>query len=285
MKVSIRQALKNVSSEKYDKQNIFLFFGILFIAGVLGLFLPEELANQAVLRTMPPEQVLALYSDPKVIIIFLLSMFLCFISNGIYIVASNNAIHNRNGVFPNPLNEIGKIISASFKFFTGSSIVIFLIFMLSLIISLILLNINPMLWLVIVPLVVILVHAWLCVTFRFYMTLRFKDFFSFKRSWVMIGKNLRRFGSYVWKSILCIFLVVLLNFIIIFILGMIFGAMGVLSGNMQETETAVRAISLIVQVILGGFLSVYFVDLNAQLLGPIVMKKKKKPIVQKESQI
>ena len=79
MKVSIRQALKNVSSEKYDKQNIFLFFGILFIAGVLGLFLPEELANQAVLRTMPPEQVLALYSDPKVIIIFLLSMFLCFI--------------------------------------------------------------------------------------------------------------------------------------------------------------------------------------------------------------
>ena len=280
MIVSIKKALKDVASDKYDKQNIFLYLSTLFIAGILVFFLPEELRNQSMTNTMKPEDILGLYASAQVISIFIISMFIGLISNGIFCVANNNAIHNKHGVFPNPLKEIGKILTTGLKYFLGSFLVILLIYIVAIVISLVLIKINPLLLILIIPLVLVLVHIWLCVNFRFYITLKFKDWFSFKKSWIMIAKNKRRYGSYIGKSTILLIIYFILFGIIISCSGILLQTIGLISGNMKEAQTAIMAITTIVQVLAGGFLAVYFVNFNSQLLGPIVMKKKKKTITQ-----
>ena len=276
MKVSIRQALKNVASDKYDKKNIFLYFIVLLIANIIGFFAPEELSNSELLKTMSIQELLALISSPNVIAIVLASVFFAILCNGCILVATHNAINEKEGIFPNIFNEMGNLILKSILYIIGSTTILIVITQFSISLSQLLLPINIWYIALLIPIVIILVHAWLCLNFRFYMTLKFKDWFSFKKSWMMIAQNIRRFGSFIGKSIVLFVFAIGLIIGATFILGVILGAMSVIQpGNIDIITTAIGIIITACQVAICCCVGVYFIDLTAQLLGPIVKAEAK----------
>ena len=284
MKVSISKALKNVASEKYDKKNIFLFFVIFFISSITILFLPEEFRNQQLLKTMSPEQVLALYTSQRTITVFIFALIIGLITNGTYLVATNNAIHNKEGVFPNPIKEVGNLMLKSLLYTIGSSTVVFLITIIALILTMTLSLINPWCMLITIPFIILMVHAWLCVNFRFYITLKFGDLFSFKKSWIMIAKNIRRFGSYIGKSLALIIVYIFLGMIISMLTAGLSIGILMITKDAKIAEMMLMSIGTIFTALLGCFFCTYLVDLNGQLLGPIVAENKEEFIDDEEEE-
>lgn len=278
MKVSIRQALENVASEKYDKKNIFLYFIVLLLANVISLFLPEELSNSEVLKTMSIPEILAIITEPHVIAIIISSIFLAIVCNGCLIVSTHNAINGKEGVFPNIFKDMLNLILKSILYIIGSTIIMVAITLFSITLSQQLLPIHIGFIALIIPIIILLVHSWLCLNFRFYMTLKFKDWFSFKKSWMMIMQNIRRFGSYIGKSIVLFIFALGLILGITFILGIILGVISyVQAGNIDIISTAIAIIITACQVVISCFTSVYIVDLTAQLLGPIAKAEATQP--------
>ena len=82
----------------------------------------------------------------------------------------------------NPFTNISKIFINGAKFFVGDLIVYILICILAIIPTMLLVKISPYFFIFIFFFVLVMVHAWVCVFLRFCMTLKFKDFFSFKSS-------------------------------------------------------------------------------------------------------
>ena len=274
MRVSIRQALKNVASEKYNKKNIFLFFVLLFISGVISIFLPEELQNQEIMNKMRPEEFWTLVFSAKVVPILIISSLLGLLSAGCVLVATNNAINCKQGVFPHPFKEAGNLFAKGFLYYLGCIIVILSITIIAGLIGFILGSINPWLLLLIIPIVVLMVHAWLCVNMGYYLTLEFKEWFCFRKNWIMIAKMLRRFASYVAKSLI---LVLLLVVIVCSFLPLIVGLeifVGTAAHNQQVGLIFGTVLTSIINATVCGLISVYCVDLNAQLLSPVAMANK-----------
>ena len=274
MKVSLRQAFKNVASEKYDKKNFLLFLAIMFISGVLGVFLPVEFQNQELLNKMAPAEFLALFTNPEVIIVLVISGILGLLTVGFIVVATNNAIIGKQGVFPHPIEEAGKLFTKGILYYLGCFIVLAVIMLISVIISVALVYVNPWLVLLVVPIVILMVHAWLCVNFGFYMTLEFKEWFCFRKNWMMIAKILRRFASYVAKSLVLILLCsVIVCFVIPLILGLQF-FVETAAKDLQAGFVFGTVLTSIFNAVVCGFASAYSVDLTAQLLSPVVIANK-----------
>ena len=284
MRISIQQALKNVASDKYDKQNIFLLFCCIFIFNIIMHLPIQEITSILLSNSMTLEAFLSLCSDSKFTTLMFVGTIIGSFLNGIYIVATNNAINNNKGIFPHPFKEFIKIIISSVKFFFGALITIFLIEFIAYTLSIGLLFLftkgfhlgETTLFFIMIAmsaLVLLMVHAWLCVNFKFYMTLKFKDWFSFKESWIMISKILRRFASYIAKSIILFIIFFTITLIILFFTEMVLGIMGGITGNIQSAKTAIDTIFNIVQSAINCFFIVYLVDFNAQLLRPIAIQK------------
>lgn len=269
MKVSINQALKNVTSEKYNKQNIFLLFIIILTTGILSLFIPAEIQNPELARKLIPGEYVALLTEPKTMTILFLSFFLSLFLCGYNITATNNAIHEREEICPNPFTNIGNIFINGLSSFVGCLLVYCLIVILTLIPTILLTIISPTFIILIFFLVLVMVHAWLCVFFKFCMTLEFKEWFSFKSSWIMIANNARRYGSYIGKGIL----LSITYFALCFLAGLLIGLVQGMIGASSLAETSTNVLLAIVGSIFTCLFYVYSIDLTAQLLAPIVKKE------------
>ena len=274
MKVSIREALKNVASEKYDKKNIFLFFVLLFVSGVIAIFLPEELQNQEVMNKMRPEEFWPLVFSAKVVSILIISSLLGLLTAGCIVVATNNAIKCKQGVFPHPFKEVGNLMAKGFLYYLGCVIVITLITLLAGFIAFVLGYINLWLLLLVIPIVIIMVHAWLCVNLGFYVTLEFEEWFSFRKNWMMIAKMIRRFASYVAKSLILVVLLVVILISVELLIGASTMFVGMATHNEQIALVFGTILFSLTNAILAGLTSVYCVDLTAQLLSPVAMANK-----------
>ena len=91
-------------------------------------------------------------------------------------------------------------------------------------------------------------------------------------------QNIRRFGSYIGKSIALFIFALGLILGITFILGIILGVISyVQAGNIDIMSTAIAIIITACQVVIACFTSVYIVDLTAQLLGPIAKAEATQP--------
>lgn len=284
MKVSISQALTNVASEKYNKQNIFLFFIIILISGIISLFIPAEIQNPDLMKQLIPNEIIALLTAPKTIITLVLSFIFGMFIIGYNITTINNSIHDREEICPNPFKSFGEILLNGLIAFGACLIVYVLICLISIvptIITGIILGaiqtllpkaafvITATLFIILIFLLVLtMVHAWLCVFLRFCMTLKFKDWFSFKSSWIMIAKNVRRYGSYIGKSLLLSILYTGIAFSFGIIIGIVQGII-----DSAITTTATDVLLIVIGSIFTCLFYVYSIDLTAQLLAPIVKEE------------
>lgn len=274
MKVSIREALKNVASEKYDKKNIFLFFVLLFVSGVIAIFLPEELQNQEVMNKMRPEEFWPLVFSAKVVPVWVISSLLGLLSAGCLVVATNNAIKCKQCVFPHPFKEAGNLLAKGFLYYLGCIIVIISIIIIAGFIGFLLGSINLWLLLLVIPIVIIMVHAWLCVNLGFYVTLEFKEWFCFRKNWMMIANMIRRFASYVAKSLILVVLLVVILTSVELLIGSFTMFVGIATHNEQIALIFGTILLSLTQALLAGLISVYCIDLTAQLLSPVAMANK-----------
>ena len=175
------------------------------------------------------------------------------------------------GVFPHPIEEARKLFAKGILYYIGCFLVIFLIILISLLISIPLVLLNPLCILFIVPIVVLMVHAWICVNFGYYMTLEFKEWFCFRKNWMMISKILRRFASYVAKSLILIVLCLVVVCILVPLLVGLQIFVGAASQDPQNGVIFATVISAIINTFVCGFSSAYSVDLTGQLLSPVVI--------------
>lgn len=103
------------------------------------------------------------------------------ICNGCFIVATHNAAHDKEDIFPNPFINTGNYIVKAILFFIGFSIILLTITLLSIFFGAILLSINTGFIVLLIPIFMLLIYEFICLNLRFYMTLNFKDWFSFKK--------------------------------------------------------------------------------------------------------
>ena len=119
-----------------------------------------------------------------------------------------------------------------------------------------------------------MVHAWLCVNLGFYVTLEFEEWFSFRKNWMMIAKMIRRFASYVAKSLILVVLLVVILISVELLIGASTMFVGMATHNEQIALVFGTILFSLTNAILAGLTSVYCVDLTAQLLSPVAMANK-----------
>lgn len=276
MKVSISQALKNVASEKYNKQNIFLFFILILITGLIYFLLPVKLQDPELMKQLIPNEVIDLLTSPKTLIIAIANFILSLLILGFTITATNNAVNEREEICLNPFTNFGKMLAKGFVCSVGSAIVYILICILAIIPTMLLVKISPYFFIFIFFFVLVMVHAWLCVFLRFYMTLKFKDWFSFKSSWIMIANNIRRYGSYIGKSLLLFILFIVCSISVSLIFGFAQGLVNLapVASIATAIKTSINILSTLIQSVIMCLFAMYNIDLTAQLLTPIARKEK-----------
>lgn len=104
MTISIRESFKSVSSERYQKPNIYAFATILIIISAIMLMFPTE------------------GEFPKIlfgIAYMVISLAFYIIQSGYYAIASNKEICQEQDVFPS-VNSIDKIFIEGSKFLIGT---------------------------------------------------------------------------------------------------------------------------------------------------------------------
>lgn len=284
MKVSISQALKNVASEKYNKQNIFLFFLVILAASITSLFIPTELQNPELMKQLIPNEIIALLTSPKTIIPAIVCVILCLFELGYTLISVNNAIYEKEEICLNPFTNFGKMLAKGFVCSVGSAIVYILICILAIIPTMLLVKISPYFFIIIFFFVLVMVHAWLCVFLRFCITLNFKDWFSFKSSWIMIANNARRYGSYIGKSILLSITYLACIFMVGLFFGIILGIMGITTSIPTTVELAIDVLIIIISSIFTCLFYMYSIDLTAQMLYPMAKEEPEK-ISQEETSL
>ncbi len=270
MAVSIRMALKNVASENYDKKNIFIYLAILFISGLCVGFIPDEKNSFKV----------------EYLVLYLVYFILLFIAMGINIIATNNAIRKRKGVFPNPVENIGKVLSTSFQYMGGSFITLILPCIVCSVLLSVAIVINPWAGLLVIPIMLFVLYFWLGLYFNYLVTLKFSAWFDLKKASEFLKRAKGKFASYVLKVIglqlLSGFVVFVLVLVPMLILSAIMGM-----GNAQNSKTAemiLISVYTLVSTIVFGISAIYMVDLSGQFVRSVIPKVKPKQISQEKIQ-
>ena len=255
--ISIRKAFKNVASENYDKTNIFYYFLLFFVVGLISLFTPDK----------PNTENLPLYG-----VLMLCSFIFSIIINGICTIASNNAIHRKRGVFPNPFQEIGKIVITSLSCILGNifwSVVMLLITALVMV---------PIMFVDKIAAIIVSAIPLLCLAtlfigayFNFLISLSLADWFDFKKAWGFMKEAKSFFLSYFVKSLA---LGLIVGFL--FIALMIF-ALPIANSLKGASSIAASSVIMFFYSIVCVASAVYMVDLTSQFVRKA--KKMNKEIV------
>lgn len=261
MSTSIKKTLKIVASDNYDKTNIFYFFILIFIGGMLG-GLPNLVGSEKSTSLIP--------------LIYLLYFVFSFLIQGIVIIATNNAIYRRKGVFPNPIEYIGKAFKYSFFTFIGYFVNTFMITLICGLIMGLLMQVNTMAAIfVTIPVCLFFTAFLIGAQFNFFTNLSFSDWFNYKKALEFMKKAGKYFCGYFFRSIAIYFLFSLI-FLLVFIMVMIpFGAMTFLGpdSTQQSLPPLAYTIGMILGTIYAGLCSIYITELNAQFVRASLKQK------------
>ncbi len=283
MSVSVRQAFRNVFSEKYNKINCGLWLPIFIIMGAAG-FLDKT-------NEFSPESLV------KVMLVLILIPICYILNTGILYLSAHNAIFShRKGVVPNLFKDFIKILLTGIKHFFGLIISSVLLGIPLLICGLIIIyGISSSNMPLIIGMIIIFIFAaivltlfYQCIIFNVFLTLKFGSWFNVGKAgklWKSVSvKN--RFAFFILKVIalyiLFLILVVILSVIIAIPFGVL-SAIGSMAGNASNAMNMLPAsilISLVVGI-LNLILNLLYIDLTAQLINrayPNIGKKSKKPI-------
>ena len=207
MSISLRTAIKNALSDKYDKTNV-LYFSILTIFFIT-----------ATLFAMPnPEKAMDLSNYASMTLCYFISFVLAVLVMGIFMVAVNNGYREQNSIFPNLIKDFKHISLAGIQLYGGLILLYFVCFFIVMItmlfcipIALIVIHFAktiPALGVaagilgVILYIVLILFYIYLIfgILFNFAKSLQFEDIINVKKALSFMKKVRKEFSIYFVKS-------------------------------------------------------------------------------------
>ncbi len=192
-KVSVRKALKELSTKHYNKLNLF-FLGLIIFIFSIGLFLTNNKQLSVVQYTI-------------------FSILLIFI-NGYSALMTYNRIHMRNNIVPSLFTDFIQIIKEGFKFGIGSTLLLLLYLGIPLLISFKFSMQNIILT---VLLLLLTLYITLCIfgpsIFYYYRTLKIGDFFKLKEARNLYGQRCRVYYTLLARIIVVDILLNILNII------------------------------------------------------------------------
>lgn len=259
--ISIRKALKSVASENYDKTNIFYFFILSFIAGLISAFSPQK----------PKTEDLPLFG-----LCLLLTIIFSLVVNGIYTLASNNAINRKKGVFPNPLKDFAKIIITSLCMIVGNIFwsIVMLVVTAAFMIPIMFVNKIAAIIVSAIPLLC-LATLFIGAYFNFVTSLSITDWFDFKKAWNFMKEAKSYFLAYFIKTIAMGLIVGSIVFVLMLLMAML---AALLKGAGSH---AIVGLIMFFYSFVCVAASVYMVDLTAQFVRQAKkMNVKPKKVVQ-----
>ena len=245
MKVSIKQAMKNVSSEGYDKTNIFYYILISSLVCILSSFVPEK-------PTM--EQL------PLVLIAAIVIFCFSFLMNGIYTLATHNAICGNLGVFPNPIKDLSKILMSSLFAFVGNLVWIIAMVAVTLLFMVPLMFVNKIAAVLVSAIPLLFVATiFIGAYFNFYHSLEIEEWFRIKKALAFFKEAKSYILPYFIRTV---FLGI--------IWGVLFVGIAILLyplSMMSEAATSVTAgLVELLATIVYCIISIYIVDITAQFV-------------------
>ena len=266
MSVKLSSVLKNVASENYDKGNVLTYIILCCITNCIGQSLNF-------FKT----------SNKSLIFIFSIIAIICsIIIVGTSILATNNAIHRKKGVFPNPFKEIGRTILVAIEAGFCSSIfwlipAIILMVVCSIFFAGALLKsgsagLSGLGGMLIISSIIMIIFFIFCVLLyyasylNFVTTLKIGDFLNIKKGFNLLGKIKRK-------------LVVL-----IIIVASICAVSGFLTMPLMVKiqkgliSQPVAIILFFIMSFIQAIIGVYIVEYLAQIVRSTFPKKKKKPL-------
>ena len=256
MAISIRSTLKNVSSDKYNKTNIFYFIILSLISTILGSFIPEDKDNLIQINS---------------IIITSCYFVISYIINGFYITSLNNAIKNRNGIVANIINDIDVIFHTALKSTVGGGINTILMGILLFIVFNIFFNTNKYLGIIFTTFILVLFcFLYIGLFLNFSITLKYTEWFSYKKALHLINLSKSKFFLYIFKILIIILLGIICAFIPAFIFTIIIKLLSIFSVIDQSLyNQIIKIIYSIINGIIIGIFSIYSIDLSAQYIKEV----------------
>ena len=263
MTISIRTAFSNVASENYDKTNLFFYIILSVLTGICGMFFSDKGSG----LTFP---VLVIY------------LFFIFIMNGIYIMALNNAIHEKNSVIPNLFSDFKEITVNGFLNTSGCFLISSILTFVLAVPFFILLKINPFLGLIIIPFVFILGVYFMGFYFNYAISLKFADWFNIKKASVFIKKSAGKLGKYILKflilNVICLIIAFLIVAPIAFVLGFQTIFSPVVVQNLKLSAVSIASTLIFSVIFAVGY--IYVLDLTAQFIKEVNFKQQENVVIE-----
>lgn len=248
MNISIRNAVKNILSEKYNRNNIIIYFILTLICVLISYFIQTNKNSDI----------------GSISLLFGLLIIFMIITSGYYCISVNEAIHKEQDIMPNLFKNFGKIAK------TGISVYFAMI-----LITIIMVLFFCILYMFKLPLLISIIITCIyyifciltinCLTLNFYVSLNWKKLFNVKLAIELLSK--KEYWHYIFKLVLLFLLVIPITFV---------GIIGI-SIILVPIPQANAAISGVLGAILGGIIgcsyAIICIDLSAQLMKNIIQKR------------
>ncbi len=257
MKISIRSAFKNTLSEQYNKLNILVYLILAVIAQLSFTFIKKGESNETIITA---------------VVVFLIFSLL---TSGINMLGVHNLYREKKSVFPSIVDDFANILLISLKAIAGALLngVIFGIIIGVFAVSLMKLQSVAAILGIILYFALILLTITL--NFQFLTTLKFKEYFNYKKVFKTITSNIKSFIIYFFKIIVIIIAVVLIDLCITIPIGFIFGVSSLVPiANSAVSASNAIIISSLIATIIGGLGSIITLDLTGQFLRIIFPREK-----------
>ncbi|MCD7879382.1 MAG: hypothetical protein LUG16_05565 [Candidatus Gastranaerophilales bacterium] len=273
MAISIRAAVKNIFSEKYNKFTLFQTFVLIFITGIYSTYV----LNNGV----DPETQYSWEYFAKYTLKYLGYLLLGVITGGVLVQGLNNIIFDKEQVYPSLKGNLKSIAEAGFKNILGNIVIwtifwlIIYMFVYAIINSVYYLSSNGVsdsalstfvkfgqCFCYILQLIFALTYMGLF--FNFAVSLKFRDFFNFKKLWKQIKCS--KFWIFLVKLTLVI--VGILIIVIAAMLAVLYLKYG-MSGFNTQTAGILKSHYLfkLSMLFLTSILFIFYIDLSSQYLS------------------
>ncbi len=271
MAISIRTAVKNIFTERYNKVNVLYFSIIMAVAVITGFFINSQPQSQTLSALIKTNSIALLISICAFVVVI-----------GIYLVAVNNGYNEKDSIFPNLITDFKAILLSGVQFYAAMILLHIIIFVFALITVMLImpmffmkLALPKMLVLAFLAIIIIgfmllffFIILLVCgLIFNFTKTLSFEDLINVKKAYSLIVSGKKELCIYVLKSIalnLALFLLIAVIFtIVVFIFGIVGGIKGMLN---DFSEIQVLAIMGTFCIIYYVFVSLFQIDLERQYL-------------------
>ena len=246
MAISIKTAYNNILSERYDKNNVYIYFGALFIFGIISAF-------GALFKIIAFISGISYLAVP-------------IITNGVFAVGANNRYRGKKSVFPSLINEIEEIGEIGFKTFVGyiGNILIFGLGI-TIICAIFFAIFKPLGYVILTILLFLLFILITALQSLFMRKYEIKEWFNYKKAYQLLQNK--------YKDILMYALQIVAIGIIT---GIIYALIsGIVTGifNPIKHKFLVTLISSVVFGLINGVVTLFAIDLLGQLLRTIMPLK------------